>query len=403
MHRRHVLHLALAGLTLPWAVAACATQKIVHARAWDDGDKLRLVFELSGPAKYQIFSLRAPDRLVVDLADTSTFAGLNQLPAGNRLLGAVRSGPQAGGTRIVLDLKQPARVESFLLGPSGSEGHRLVVDLHSAAVAAPPIAKAAPAAAVAAAATKTAGQRDVVVVIDAGHGGKDPGAVGGNGEQEKIVALAIARLLADKLNRQRGFKAQLVRNQDVFIPLRKRVEVARRYNADLFISVHADAAPRRNASGASVFALSESGATSTTARWMAERENSADILGARELLSLKNKDPMLAGVLLDMSLNSTITTSLGLGKTVLDNVGKVAGVHQKRVEQAGFAVLKSPDIPSILVETGFISNSGDCRKLCDPLHQKRVAQAIFDGLQTHFVASPPPGSYLASRKAEAVS
>lgn len=402
MHRRHVLHLALAGLTLPWAVAACATQKIVHARAWDDGDKLRLVFELSGPAKYQIFSLQAPDRLVVDLADTSAFAGLNELPAGNRLLGAVRSGPQAGGTRIVLDLKQPARVESFLLGPSGSEGHRLVVDLHSAIAAAPQIAKAPPAAAVAAA-TKTAGQRDVVVVIDAGHGGKDPGAVGGNGEQEKIVALAIARLLADKLNRQRGFKAQLVRNQDVFIPLRKRVEVARRYNADLFISVHADAAPRRNASGASVFALSESGATSTTARWMAERENSADILGARELLSLKNKDPMLAGVLLDMSLNSNITTSLGLGKTVLDSVGKVAGVHQKRVEQAGFAVLKSPDIPSILVETGFISNSGDCRKLCDPLHQKRVAQAIFDGLQTHFVASPPPGTYLASRKAEAVS
>lgn len=397
MHRRHLLHLALAGIALPWAVAASATQKIVHARAWDDGDKLRLVFELSGPAKYQIFSLQAPDRLVVDLADTSAFAGLNELPAGNRLLGAVRSGPQAGGTRIVLDLKQPARVESFLLGPSGSEGHRLVVDLHSAAVATPPIAKAPPAAAVAAA-IKTAGLRDVVVVIDAGHGGKDPGAVGGNGEQEKIVALAIARLLADKLNRQRGFKAQLVRNQDVFIPLRKRVEVARRYNADLFISVHADAAPRRNASGASVFALSESGATSTTARWMAERENSADILGARELLSLKNKDPMLAGVLLDMSLNSTITTSLGLGKTVLDNVGKVAGVHQKRVEQAGFAVLKSPDIPSILVETGFISNSGDCRKLCDPLHQKRVAQAIFDGLQKHFTASPPTGTFLASQK-----
>nr|WP_288358364.1 N-acetylmuramoyl-L-alanine amidase [uncultured Pseudomonas sp.] len=402
MHRRHLLHLALAGIALPWAFDAYATQKIVHARAWDYGDKLRLVFELSGPAKYQIFTLKAPDRLVVDLAGTSAFAGLNEIPAGNRLLGAVRSGPQAGGTRIVLDLKQPARVESFLLGPSGSEGHRLVVDLHSAAMVAP-IAKAPPAAAVAAASNKTARQRDVVVVIDAGHGGKDPGAVGGNGEQEKIVALAIARLLADKLNRQRGFKAQLVRNQDVFIPLRKRVEVARRYNADLFISVHADAAPRRNASGASVFALSESGATSTTARWMAERENSADILGARELLSLKNKDPMLAGVLLDMSLNSTITTSLGLGKTVLDNVGKVAGVHQKRVEQAGFAVLKSPDIPSILVETGFISNSGDCRKLCDPLHQKRVAQAIFDGLQTHFVASPPPGSYLASRRAEAIS
>lgn len=395
MHRRHLLHLALASLTLPWAIAAAANPKILHARAWDDGEKLRLVFDLSGPTKYQIFSLKAPERLVVDLADTATAADLNELSAGNRLLSAIRSGPQAGGTRIVLDLKQPARVESFLLGPTAREGHRLVVDLHDIALAPQRIAEPLPAS--------TAGQRDVIVVIDAGHGGKDPGALGGNGEQEKVVALAIARLLAQKLNRQRGFKAQLVRNQDVFVPLRKRVEVARRHNADLFISVHADAAPRKSASGASVFALSENGATSTTARWMAERENSADLLGARELLSLKNKDPMLAGVLLDMSLNATISTSLGLGKTVLDNVGKVAGVHQKRVEQAGFAVLKSPDIPSILVETGFISNPADCRKLCDPLHQKRVAQAIFDGLQKHFVASPPAGTYLASRRAEAIS
>ncbi|OLU29389.1 N-acetylmuramoyl-L-alanine amidase [Pseudomonas sp. PA15(2017)] len=394
MHRRHLLHLALAGLTLPWAIAA-ATPKVMHARAWDDGEKLRLVFDMSGPAKYQIFSLKAPERLVVDLADTATAADLNELSAGNRLLSAIRSGPQAGGTRIVLDLKQPARVESFLLGPNGSEGHRLVVDLRDMALAPQGIVEPQRAT--------TAGQRDVVVVIDAGHGGKDPGALGGNGEQEKVVALAIARLLAQKLNRQRGFKAQLVRNQDVFVPLRKRVEVARRHNADLFISVHADAAPRRSASGASVFALSENGATSTTARWMAERENSADLLGARELLSLKNRDPVLAGVLLDMSLNATISTSLGLGKTVLDNVGKVAGVHQKRVEQAGFAVLKSPVIPSILVETGFISNPADCRKLCDPLHQKRVAQAIFDGLQKHFLASPPTGTYLASQKGGSLS
>ncbi len=390
MHRRHLLHFALAGITLPWAMAVSATQKLVNARAWDDGEKLRLVFDLSGPANYQIFSLKAPERLVVDLANTGTTTNLNELSAGNRMLSAIRSGPQAGGTRVVLDLKRPVRVESFLLGPTGSEGHRLVVDLHDIALAPQRIAEPQPA--------KTAGQRDVIVVIDAGHGGKDPGALGGNGEQEKVVALAIARLLAQKLNRQRGFKAQLVRNQDVFVPLRKRVEVARRHNADLFISVHADAAPRRSASGASVFALSENGATSTTARWMAERENSADLLGARELLSLKNKDPVLAGVLLDMSLNSTISTSLGLGKTVLDNVGKVAGVHQKRVEQAGFAVLKSPDIPSILVETGFISNPADCRKLCNPLHQKRVAQAIFDGLQKHFVASPPTGTFLASQK-----
>lgn len=229
--------------------------------------------------------------------------------------------------------------------------------------------------------------RDVVVVIDAGHGGKDPGALGPKGEQEKMVALAIARQLAQKLNRQAGFKAHLVRNEDVFIPLRKRVEVARKRNADLFISVHADAAPRKTACGASVFALSQNGATSTTARWLADRENRADLIGARDLLSLKDKDPMLAGVILDMSLTSTIATSLSLGKTILDSVGQVAGTHQKRVEQAGFAVLKSPDIPSILVETGFISNSGDCRQLCDPRHQTRVAQAIFAGVVQHFKTS----------------
>ncbi len=395
MHRRQLLHFALAGITLPWALAASASQKILHARAWDDGEKLRLVFELSGPAKYQIFSLKAPERLVVDLTDTGILTSLDELSVGSRVVSAIRSGAQSAGTRIVLDLKQPARVESFLLGPAGSEGHRLVVDLHGNAPVTHRVAEQQPA--------DNRSLRDVVVVIDAGHGGKDPGALGSQGEQEKVVALAIARLLAQKLNRQRGFKAQLVRNQDVFVPLRKRVEVARRHNADIFISVHADAAPRKSASGASVFALSENGATSTTARWMAERENSADLLGARDLLSLKNKDPVLAGVLLDMSLTSTITTSLDLGKTILDDVGKVAGVHQKRVEQAGFAVLKSPDIPSILVETGFISNPADCRKLCDPLHQKRVAEAICNGVQKHFAARPPVGTFLASQKERSVS
>lgn len=405
MHRRPLLHFLLAGLVVPWATAARAAQRLTGARAWQSDDKLRLVLELSGPSHYRTFSLQSPQRLIIDLDDTRLATRLDTLPANSALLKAVRSGVQGNGTRIVLELDQAAALESFLLPPQGDAGYRLVLDLRSAAAPAQ-VAQAAahapepapePAPRQASARQPAGKQRDIVVVIDAGHGGKDPGAVGANGEQEKVVALAIARQLAQKLNRQPGFRAQLVRNDDVFIPLRKRVEVARRHNADMFISVHADAAPRRTASGASVFALSENGATSTTARWLAEKENNVDLIGARQLLSLKDKDPMLAGVILDMSLNSTIATSLQLGKTILDSVGAVAGTHQRRVEQAGFAVLKSPDIPSILVETGFISNAGDCRQLCDPRHQDRVAQAIFAGIHGHFQANPPSGTLLAER------
>lgn len=209
------------------------------------------------------------------------------------------------------------------------------------------------------------------MVVDAGHGGKDPGAVGSKGEREKDVALAIARLLARRIDREKGFKARLVRNGDVFVPLRKRPEVARRYNADMFVSVHADAAPRLTASGASVYALSEHGASSTMARWMAERENGADLIGNSGNLPLQGRDKVLAGVILDMALSSTIASSLDLGHSVLGQLSDVTALHQKRVEQAGFAVLKSPDIPSILVETGFISNRGDCRRLMD----ERIASA----------------------------
>lgn len=393
MHRRNLLHFLLAGMVSPWALAVPGANTLLSARAWDSGDKLRLVFDLSGPTQYQTFSLEAPRRLVIDLDHTRVATDLSDLPPNNRLVSAVRSGARGDGARIVLDLQAPAQLQSFILEASGGNRHRLVLDLYSSTASPPP-------ATLARSETPRVdkAQRDIIVMVDAGHGGKDPGALGPKGEKEKIIALAIAQELARNINRQRGFKAYLVRNQDVFVPLRKRVEAARKRNADMFVSVHADAAPRRSASGASVFALSQNGATSTTARWMAERENSADLIGAKELLSLKDKDPVLAGVILDMSLTSTISTSLDLGKAVLDRVGKVAGIHQKRVEQAGFAVLKSPDIPSILVETGFISNSQDCRRLSDPRHQKRVADAIFRGVQQHFSASPPLGTYIAAQQ-----
>jgi N-acetylmuramoyl-L-alanine amidase len=234
-----------------------------------------------------------------------------------------------------------------------------------------------------------------MVVVDAGHGGKDPGAVGSRGEREKDVVLSIAQLLAKRLKREKGFDVRLVRNDDFFVPLRKRVDIARKYNADMFISVHADAAPRLTASGASVFALSENGATSATARFMAQRENGADLIGATSLLNLKDKDPMLAGVILDMSMNATIAASLELGHTVLGSLEGVTTLHQKRVEQAGFAVLKSPDVPSILVETGFISNSRDSQRLVTARHQQAVADGLFDGMKRYFERNPPAGSYVA--------
>ena len=390
MNRRQLLHFFLAGAALPWPLDLLAAEQVTKARSWCNSNKLRLVLDLSGPLEYRTFELDAPQRFIVDLHNARLNTSLVNLTLAGSPVLAIRSGAHGEGTRLVFDLIRPVELKSFVLAPAAGAGHRLVLDLEAKAQT--------NATQLAHAEQSVAKGRDIIVVIDAGHGGKDPGAIGTKGEQEKVEALAIARQLAQKINRQRGFTAHLVRNNDVFIPLRKRVELARRHNADMFISVHADAAPRKTASGASVFALSQGGATSTTARWMAQRENSADLIGAKDLLSLKDKDPMLAGVILDMSLTSTIDTSLDLGKAILNRVGKVAGMHQKRVEQAGFAVLKSPDIPSILVETGFISNADDCRKLVDALHQQKLADAIFSGLHEHFQKSPPQGTLLASQK-----
>lgn len=392
MKRRHLLHFIIGGFALPWPLQA-AQHQLNGARGWRNADKFRLVLDLSGPIKYQTFELIAPQRLVVDLHNTRLNVQIGDLPLEQTLVRAIRSGSQGNNTRLVFDLAEPVELNCFLLGPAEGKGHRLVLDLQARGRSIATSLEQATASS-----QKLQGKRDIIIVIDAGHGGKDPGAVGAKGEQEKIVALAIARQLAKCINSQRGFKARLVRNDDIFIPLRKRVDVARQHNADMFISVHADAAQRRTASGASVFALSQGGATSTTARWMAQRENQADLIGAQNILALKDKDPMLSGVILDMSMNATIASSLDIGENILGSIQGVTDIHSKRVEQAGFAVLKSPDIPSVLVETGFISNSDDCRNLVDPWHQQKLAKAIFSGLHSYFRAKPPQGTLLAILK-----
>ncbi|WP_315335398.1 N-acetylmuramoyl-L-alanine amidase [Pseudomonas grimontii] len=393
MHRRQLLNLLLASPLFALPFAAHATQ-IRNARLWRSDDKLRLVFDLSGPVQYKTFSLTAPERLIIDLSGAGLSGDFSQLELKNSGITSIRSGHFGkADTRIVLDLAAPMQLNSFVLPPQDGQGHRLVLDLTSATRA--PRQMAAEAVPLVAPMDKAHPRRDIIVVVDPGHGGKDPGAVGSKGQREKDVVLSIAQLLAKRLKREKGFDVKLVRNDDFFVPLRKRVDIARQHKADMFISVHADAAPRLTASGASVYALSEGGATSATARFMAQRENGADLLGATTLLNLKDKDPMLAGVILDMSMNATIASSLQLGSSVLGSLQNITSLHQKRVEQAGFAVLKSPDVPSILVETGFISNAQDAQRLVTARHQQAVADGLFEGLKKYFQKNPPMNSYMA--------
>lgn len=393
MHRRHLLNLILASaaFALPFSVSAA---QIRNARLWRSDEKLRLVFDLSGPVRYKTFTLSAPERLIIDVSGANLSGDFSELALNGTVIRSIRSGPFGqGDTRIVLDLSNPVLLNSFLLAPQDGQSHRLVLDLVSA--------KTSPVTTMVPRETPKIGahpKRDIIVVVDPGHGGKDPGAVGAKGEREKDVVLSIAQLLGKRLKKEKGFDVKLVRNDDFFVPLRKRVEIARQHKADMFISVHADAAPRLTASGASVYCLSEGGATSATARFMAQRENGADLLGATSLLNLRDKDPMLAGVILDMSMNATIAASLQLGNTVLGSLAGITTLHQKRVEQAGFAVLKSPDVPSILVETGFISNVRDSQRLVTARHQQAVADGLFEGLQRYFEKNPPMDSYLAWRQ-----
>ena len=393
MHRRQLLNLLLVSPLFTFPLGAFATQ-IRNARLWRSDDKLRLVFDLSGPVQYKTFSLTSPERVIIDLSGAGLSGDFSQLALKNSGITSIRSGHFGkSDTRIVLDLATPMQLNSFLLPPQDGHGHRLVLDLTSAThaprqIAAEPLPLVAPV-------DKAHPKRDIIVVVDPGHGGKDPGAIGSKGQREKDVVLSIAQLLAKRLKREKGFDVKLVRNDDFFVPLRKRVDIARQHKADMFISVHADAAPRLTASGASVYALSEGGATSATARFMAQRENGADLLGATTLLNLKDKDPMLAGVILDMSMNATIASSLQLGSSVLGSLQSITTLHQKRVEQAGFAVLKSPDVPSILVETGFISNTQDAQRLVTARHQQAVADGLFEGLQKYFQKNPPMNSYMA--------
>ena len=381
----------LLALTLLLASTARAAT-VEGVRLWRAPDHTRLVFDLSGPVEHRIFQLSNPSRLVLDLASANLSADLAQLPLKDTPVDRVRSAVRNGSDlRVVLDLNAAVKPKSFLLGSHGEKNDRLVVDLFDKQKVVEKTVQ-----------TAVAGRRDIVIAIDAGHGGEDPGALGPRfGKRrlrEKDVVLAISRELANLINREPGYRAELIRDGDYYIPLRKRRDLARSKRADLFVSVHADAFKDSRAKGASVFALSRRGATSETARFLARRENEADLIGGVGSVNLDDKDEVLRGVLVDLSMTATLSSSLEVGSKVLGSMDRVARLHKKQVEQAGFAVLKSPDVPSILVETGFISNPDEAKKLNSKYYRKNMANAIFKGIRAHFNAVPPPGTYVAYLK-----
>ena len=354
--------LALAGLALVAMNSFAAS--VNDVRVWDSPERTRVVFDLSKPIKYKIFSLDNPHRVVVDIAK-SNFIG--QLPdeskLGERVL-RIRTGARGDGTRFVLDLGSKMRSKHFTLKPIKSYGDRLVVDIYS---------ESKPKQAI----KPRSADDKLVVVIDAGHGGEDPGAVGAKKTLEKELVLKIAKYLKKELDAVPGIRAELTRKGDYYIPLRKRTKVATDLNADLFVSIHADAFTRRSAHGISVFALSTRGATSERARVLANKENAADVVAGE---NLSHKEPDVAEVLAGLSFDAKIDRSISLGSMVRMRLSRVGRLHGNDVERAGFVVLKAPSIPSILVEVGFISNPAEERKLRTRAYQKKIAKEIKTGI-----------------------
>ncbi|WP_018402421.1 N-acetylmuramoyl-L-alanine amidase [Marinobacter gelidimuriae] len=380
-------------LLLLMQVAQAGT-RVEGLRIWPAPDHTRLVIDTASEVDHNIFALAGPDRLVIDLKDTRLQASLDKLDLSGSPIRRIRSAVRNGNDlRVVLDLQKSVKPRSFLLKPNQQYGHRLVVDLIDEGGTRVDRAKAAKPTIT----HDSAGKRDIVIVIDAGHGGEDPGAIGPRGTREKDVVLNMAKTLHGLINNRPGYSAKLTRTGDYYIGLRNRTLLARKYNADLFVSVHADAFRTPQPKGASVFALSQRGATSETARWLAQSENRSDLIGGSGV-SLEGRDDTLAGVLLDLSMTASINASLGVGSAILGQLGGVTELHKPGVEQASFVVLKSPDIPSILVEAGFISNPQEEKNLSTEVYRKRLSAAIMTGIDGYFRKTPPPGTLLAWQK-----
>lgn len=361
---------------------ACAVD-VRDIRLWAGPDSTRVVVDLSGTAQHSLLLLHNPERVVLDVSGAHVAKSLHRAPSGTGDVKDVRmSHSPSGNFRLVLDLARPIQAKSFLSKPNAHYGYRLVVDLGGAHRIDKPVAvKRAPSDA-----------RDLIIAVDAGHGGEDPGAIGKNGTREKDVVLAIARELAAKINAEAGMKAVLTRGGDYFVPLRDRMRRARAQQADLFVSIHADSIRDRSIDGSSVYILSQRGATDEASRWLAERENASDLIGG---VSLDDKDDVLASVLLDLSQSASLNASQVAAERVLHELTLAGEVRKHEVQQARFVVLKSPDIPSMLVETAYISNPQEEFRLRTAAHQAKLAAAIHQGVHDYFYANPPMGTRIA--------
>jgi N-acetylmuramoyl-L-alanine amidase len=415
--------------------ASASAADVKAARAWAGPEYTRVVFDLSGPASYKMSQGDVPGSVVLDVAGSSV-TGDFAAPGGQGLFKSMTVSKQGGSARLVATVDPKAKPKSFLLKPAGDYGYRLVLDLYpggqsdpgdnppprvdhdapsvvaaAASDDADAVADAAAQAPVPTRATRGSrgknipagrppmlptGDRKVVVAIDAGHGGEDPGAKGATGLREKDVTLQVARELADQINRQPGMQAVLTRNGDYFIPLKRRYEIAREHNADMFVSIHADAFKNGDAKGSSVWVLSPRGKTSEASRWLADRENRADLVGG---VSLDDKDDSLAAVLLDLQQGYAMQASESIAGNVLKALGRLGPTHRGYVERANFVVLRSPDVPSILVETAFITNPAEETRLRDDGHRRELATAVLGGVRNYFESMPPPGTWFAAQAA----
>jgi N-acetylmuramoyl-L-alanine amidase len=392
-----VLGIAGAGMVLAQATAAAANAELRGIALTTSGESAQVSLDLSSVTSHKLFTLDNPHRVVVDLRSTDLANG-TRVPDGDGLVETIRTGVQARGTlRVVMELKSAAPARAQWIAPSGDAPGRLVVALGKE----PPVASiAAPPTPVRAAHAPSDTNRDIVIAIDAGHGGQDPGAIGRNGTREKDVVLAVARALAARINDEPGMRAVLTRDSDRFLMHRDRMHRARLAKADMFISVHADSIRDRSVSGSSVYVLSDRGASSEAARWLAERENAADLMGG---VSIADKDSSLASVLMDLSQTASISASLTAAERVLQSLHRVGEVRKPKVQQAAFLVLKSPDIPSMLVETAYISNPLEESRLKSSKHQRKLADAIFSGVRGYFETNPPNGTRFAQLRRAAVT
>ena len=370
-------------LSMPGQAAPVSVENL---RMWRAPDNTRLVLDLSGPLEHRLFSLKNPERIVIDIPSANLNKPLPPMQFNGPIIKNIRTGHrEKGDLRIVLDLKRETQPRAFLLKPFQSYGYRLVIDLdHTPDDNDPEFEKDKPAAIPPAPADESTPmlpprRNEIVVAIDAGHGGEDPGAIGRRYRtREKQVVLSIAKELKRLVDREHNMRAIMTRKGDYFVPLARRVQLAQSARADIFISIHADSLPKKRAQGASVYALSQRGATSRLAKRLADQENASDYIGG----ILENKDPIVQKVLVDLNQTSTIVDSLALGRDILGNLKRVGHIHSHNVEQAGFAVLKSPFMPSVLVETAFISNPSEEKRLRTRKFQKQMARGIFDGVKT---------------------